>query len=200
MSACSGALCLYVCVCACVFVRTYECMHVRVRVSVHLYLLLCTCMSACVTSGVSRQGTQQNDERALVWSDGTAATVAVGYWQNGQPDTGDGQCVLARMDNGRVRWSFVPCERKSPYVCQRAAAPLGRYTDGASGSVSAQQEIVALRKASTLSVMSVGFFFFLLVLLRSPAVSLGFASFGEIFPYVTVFNTTIEVLTSRLRG
>ena len=34
----------------------------------------------------------------------------------------------------------------------------------------------------------------------SPALSLGFTSFGEIFAYVTVFNPTIEVVTFRLHG
>ena len=40
----------------------------------------------------------------------------------------------------------------------------------------------------------------LLLLLRSPAISLGFTIWGEIFAYVTVFNPTIEVVTFRLRG
>ena len=35
----------------------------------------------------------------------------------------------------------------------------------------------------------------LLLLLRSPAFSLGFTTLGEIFAYVTVFNPTIEVIT-----
>ena len=76
-------------------------------------------------AGVSRLGTQQTDERALLWSDGTEATVAVGYWNNAQPDVDLGQCVLAKVDNGQVLWSFSPCERKAPYVCQRPAAPQG---------------------------------------------------------------------------
>ena len=37
-----------------------------------------------------------------------------------------------------------------------------------------------------------------ILLLRSPAVSLGFTSLGEIFAYVTLFNPTIEVVTIRL--
>ena len=78
-----------------------------------------------VIVGVSRLGTLQSDERALMWSDGTEATVAVGYWNNAQPDVDLGQCVLAKLVNGRVLWSFAPCERKSPYVCQRPAAPQG---------------------------------------------------------------------------
>ena len=42
----------------------------------------------------------------------------------------------------------------------------------------------------------------LLLLLRSPGISLGFrfTSLGEILAYVTVFNPTIEVVTFRLRG
>ena len=41
----------------------------------------------------------------------------------------------------------------------------------------------------------------LLLLLRSPARSLGFIILGEMFAYVTVFfNPTIEVVTFRLRG
>ena len=40
----------------------------------------------------------------------------------------------------------------------------------------------------------------LLLLLRSPAISLGFTTLGEIFAYVTVFNPTTEVVTFRLRG
>ncbi|XP_070186674.1 uncharacterized protein [Littorina saxatilis] len=77
--------------------------------------------------GSTRRGTVVNDERALRWSDGTEATVAVGYWENAQPEPGDGQCVLAKLHNGRVLWSLVPCERKSPYVCQRPAAPAGSF-------------------------------------------------------------------------
>ena len=39
------------------------------------------------------------------------------------------------------------------------------------------------------------------VFFRSPAISLGFTIFGEIFAYVTVFfNPTIKVVTFRLRG
>ena len=41
---------------------------------------------------------------------------------------------------------------------------------------------------------------FLLLLLRSPAISLRFTILGEIFAYVTVFNPTIEVVTFRLCG
>ncbi|XP_076460199.1 uncharacterized protein LOC143293161 [Babylonia areolata] len=79
--------------------------------------------------GVGRQGTEQNDARAMLWSDGTPATVAVGYWQHGQPDPSLGQCVLARLPSpqGRVVWAYAPCERKSPYVCQRSAAPKGSF-------------------------------------------------------------------------
>ena len=40
----------------------------------------------------------------------------------------------------------------------------------------------------------------LLLFLCSPAISLGFTIFGEIFAYVTVFNPTIEVVTFCLRG
>ena len=40
----------------------------------------------------------------------------------------------------------------------------------------------------------------LLLLLPSPAISLGFTIVGESFAYVTVFNPTIEVVTFRLRG
>ena len=41
----------------------------------------------------------------------------------------------------------------------------------------------------------------LLLLLRSPAISLGFIILGEIFAFVTVFfNPAIEVVTFRLRG
>ena len=40
---------------------------------------------------------------------------------------------------------------------------------------------------------------FILVLLRSPAVTLGFTIPGEIFWYVTIFDPTIEVVTFRLR-
>ena len=40
----------------------------------------------------------------------------------------------------------------------------------------------------------------LLLLLRSPAISLGFTVLGEIFAYVTVFNPTIEVVTLLFRG
>ena len=39
-----------------------------------------------------------------------------------------------------------------------------------------------------------------LLLLHSPAISLGFTTLGEIFAYVTIFNPTIEVVTFRLRG
>ena len=35
---------------------------------------------------------------------------------------------------------------------------------------------------------------------RSPAMSLGFTIWREIFAYVTVFNLTIKVVTFRLRG
>ena len=38
------------------------------------------------------------------------------------------------------------------------------------------------------------------LLLRSPAVSLGFIILGDSFAYVTVFNPTIEVVTFCLRG
>ena len=42
---------------------------------------------------------------------------------------------------------------------------------------------------------------FVLLLLHSPAVSLGYTVLGEIFTYVTVFfNPTIEVVTFHLRG
>ena len=40
----------------------------------------------------------------------------------------------------------------------------------------------------------------LLLLLHSPAISLGFTILGEILAYVTVFNPTMEVVTFRLRG
>ena len=40
----------------------------------------------------------------------------------------------------------------------------------------------------------------LVVLLRSPAISLGFTILGEIFAYVTVLNPTTEVVTFRLHG
>ena len=40
----------------------------------------------------------------------------------------------------------------------------------------------------------------LLLLLRSPAISLGLTIWGEIFAYVTVFNPTTEVATFRLHG
>ena len=40
----------------------------------------------------------------------------------------------------------------------------------------------------------------LLLLLRSPATSLWFTILGEIFAYVTVSNSTIEVVTFHLRG
>ena len=39
-----------------------------------------------------------------------------------------------------------------------------------------------------------------ILLLRSPAISLGFTIMGAIFVYVTVFNPTVEVVTFRLRG
>ena len=39
-----------------------------------------------------------------------------------------------------------------------------------------------------------------LLLLCSPAISLGFTILGEIFVYLTIFNPTIEVVTFRLRG
>ena len=39
-----------------------------------------------------------------------------------------------------------------------------------------------------------------LLLLRSPAISLGITSLGEIFAYVTILNPTIEVLTFRPHG
>ena len=39
-----------------------------------------------------------------------------------------------------------------------------------------------------------------LLLLGSPAKSLGFTILVEIFAYVTVFNLTIKVVTFRLRG
>ena len=42
--------------------------------------------------------------------------------------------------------------------------------------------------------------FFSFFFLRSPAISLGFTTLGEIFAYVTVFNPTIKVVTFRLRG
>ena len=38
------------------------------------------------------------------------------------------------------------------------------------------------------------------LLLRSPAMSLGFTTLGEIFAYAAVFNLTIEVVTFRLCG
>ena len=41
---------------------------------------------------------------------------------------------------------------------------------------------------------------FLLLLLRSPATSLGFTILGDIFVYVTFFIPTIEVVTFCLRG
>lgn len=77
--------------------------------------------------GVTREGGAANDERFLQWSDGTEATVAVGYWQDQQPNINNGECVLVRMTNGKAVWSFAPCERKSPYVCQRPAAPAGSF-------------------------------------------------------------------------
>ena len=40
----------------------------------------------------------------------------------------------------------------------------------------------------------------LLLLLHSPAVSLGFTILGEIFAYVAIFNATIEVVTFCLHG
>ena len=41
----------------------------------------------------------------------------------------------------------------------------------------------------------------LLLLLRSPAIFLGFTNLGEIFAYMTFFfNPIIEVVTFRLRG
>ena len=40
----------------------------------------------------------------------------------------------------------------------------------------------------------------LLLLLRSPAIALGFTILGEIFACVTIFNPTIKVVTFRLRG
>ena len=36
--------------------------------------------------------------------------------------------------------------------------------------------------------------------MRSPAISLGFAILGEIVVYVTIFNSTIEVVTFCLHG
>ena len=66
------------------------------------------------------------------------------------------------------------------------------------------QKWVSHSLTSPLSPKIVTFFFFsFCLLLRSPAMSLGFTILGEIFVYVTVFfffNPTIEVVTFRLRG
>ena len=78
-------------------------------------------------AGVARRAVPPTDERALIWSDGTEVTVAVGHWQNDQPDIEVGQCVLATVEeSGRVLWSFAPCEKKAGYLCQSPVAPQGK--------------------------------------------------------------------------
>ncbi|KAL8561778.1 hypothetical protein ACOMHN_010712 [Nucella lapillus] len=53
--------------------------------------------------------------------------VHVGYWQNDQPEKADNECILASKDKGRFLWSYMSCERKSTFVCQRDAAPQGSF-------------------------------------------------------------------------
>ena len=58
-----------------------------------------------------------------------------------------------------------------------------------------QQQFITLLNVTAHSMSC-----FILLLLPSPATSLGFTIFGEIFAYVTIFNPTIEVVTFCLHG
>ena len=96
------------------------------------------------------------------------------------------------LDNKRRR-----CYR-DPEVTRNNARVLGWLT--APGSLTSRRVGVA-RPANGRIHVELFFFFFFFFWVRSPAISLGFTTLGEIFAYVTVFfNPTIKVVTFRLRG
>ena len=63
-----------------------------------------------------------------------------------------------------------------------------------------EEEETCIGILSSLLFYAVLFDSILLLLLRSPALSLGFTILGEILAYVTVYNPKIKVVTFRLRG
>ena len=60
------------------------------------------------------------------WPRSGSGNIFEGVWDDNQPDFTAGHCVsIKRNIAGHVVWSSEACDRKLPFVCERAACPQG---------------------------------------------------------------------------
>ncbi|VDM23842.1 unnamed protein product [Toxocara canis] len=77
--------------------------------------------------GVVAQRTE-DDDALFLWSDGTAVSRYVGFWQNGQPDYRTGACAKASLAaSSNLQWSLDMCNMLLPFVCELPACVKGSF-------------------------------------------------------------------------